>query len=314
MPDPTPASAANVIGKAYHAQESAEAPVTRWQQQQQYQQQVRIVYEALTESCAAGAWETGEALRHTQQRIKAERAVAVAYANGLAGATLPSLAFCGLSGACVAAPHRHLASRLEEEAVAPLVVNLKRTEGMLKSTAELAARLAKDHKLHVAAQARARVELQQRYVDVEGLSAEYQKLVSSSTPAGRGSPHDGDEGLRSSGSARVSGRAGSEKLARLSQRLAVANAKVAEAEAAYRRERASEHLRTWKYFTVELPAVCLTLQAVEACRAEALATATMRSLHALGELSGAHTRAVEENTLRIAQQRNRERAAGEVKL
>ena len=57
---------------------------------------------------------------------------------------------------------------------------------------------------------------------------------------------------------------------------------------------------TWKYAALEIPAVCLALKALDASRADVLATCEWRALSAFGDLPAAHTGSVEERTLRAA--------------
>ena len=129
--------------------------------------------------------------------------------------------------------------------------------------------------------------------------AEYPKLAASAL---RASGADADR-TAAAGGASASGRmamsgsaAAAEKLAKLSQRLALAEARVTQAEAAYQPARASSVLSTWKYTAVELPAVCLTLRALEAGRREVLDTCLCRTLNAIRDLSAANFEMAEERT------------------
>ena len=79
--------------------------------------------------------------------------------------------------------------------------------------------------------------------------------------------------------------AASDRLAKLYQRLAVARGRVAQAEMHYGRERASSVVLTWKYCTLEMPAVVIHLKGVDASRAEVLASCAKRMLEAISEHS-----------------------------
>ena len=94
--------------------------------------------------------------------------------------------------------------------------------------------------------------------------------------------------------------AAAERLAKLCQRLALANARVAQATSVYERERAASAVSTWTYCTLELPALCLHLKAVEANRAQRLAECQWRALDALSELPNAEMALVEERTRQAA--------------
>ena len=97
-----------------------------------------------------------------------------------------------------------------------------------------------------------------------------------------------------------------DRLARLCQRLAVANARVAQAEEVYRRERAKSVVSTWKYVAVEVPALCIQLKGVEAARGEVLATCQWRVLQQMEALPSAHRAAVEERNGRAARRKGTE--------
>ena len=66
-------------------------------------------------------------------------------------------------------------------------------------------------------------------------------------------------------------------------------------------------LETCKYTSVELPAVCLTLKALEAGRVEVLATCLWRALNAFGEMPAAHAESAEERTLAAAAAKGQQR-------
>ena len=104
----------------------------------------------------------------------------------------------------------------------------------------------------------------------------------------------------------MAARVSDEKLARLSQRLAVANAKVAQSEAVYARERAASLVGTWKYCTLELPAILMQLKGIEAGRAELLASCHWKALDAMGALPAAHASALEERTRLAAMVKGRQ--------
>jgi hypothetical protein len=104
---------------------------------------------------------------------------------------------------------------------------------------------------------RARTELHRRHLEAESFTAEYHKVVAAGgervpprISLSRAATSDGDSGKADT---RVS--AAADRLARLCQRLAVANARVAQAEEVYRRERAASFTSTWKYCTLNVPAV-----------------------------------------------------------
>ena len=66
----------------------------------------------------------------------------------------------------------------------------------------------------------------------------------------------------------------------------------------YGRERAASGVLTWKFCTLEMPAVGIHLKGIEARRADVVAAATQRTLESLAELlAGVGTGVVERQGL-----------------
>ena len=76
--------------------------------------------------------------------------------------------------------------------------------------------------------------------------------------------------------------------------------RVAQAEEAYARERAASLVATWRFCTLEVPAVLVHLRSIEASRVEQLSEARRRALGAMSHLPGVVARAIEARTQQAA--------------
>ena len=267
------------------------------------QQQAEAMFTQVAQRCTDGVAESRAALQMAQQRARAERAIAESYANLDEGVVLAANisggggggggggeAMASSSSSDILMPvfsnstrlgklHAKFAEVLREEVEGPLANNLKLTEVTLKGCIDLAHAMGRELKQSHGSLSRARTELHKRHLEAEGLNAEYHKLTRESTDAKKAAAAD--------------------KLAKLCQKLAVAKAKVEQAEEVYRRERATSLISTWKHCTLEIPAVCIQMKGVEASRSELLASTQWRALDQLSELPNASTNDMEER-LRLA--------------
>ena len=263
------------------------------------QQQAEAMFTQVAQRCTDGVAESRAALQMAQQRARAERAIAESYANldegvvlaaNLSGGGGGGEAMASSSSSDILMPvfsnstrlgklHAKFAEVLREEVEGPLANNLKLTEVTLKGCIDLANAMGRELKQSHGSLSRARTELHKRHLEAEGLNAEYHKLTRESTDAKKAAAAD--------------------KLAKLCQKLAVAKAKVEQAEEVYRRERATSLISTWKHCTLEIPAVCIQMKGVEASRSELLASTQWRALDQLSELPNASTNDMEER-LRLA--------------
>ena len=261
------------------------------------------MFTQVAQRCTDGVAESRAALQMAQQRARAERAIAESYANLDEGVVLAANlsggggggggggeAMASSSSSDILMPvfsnstrlgklHAKFAEVLREEVEGPLANNLKLTEVTLKGCIDLANAMGRELKQSHGSLSRARTELHKRHLEAEGLNAEYHKLTRESTDAKKAAAAD--------------------KLAKLCQKLAVAKAKVEQAEEVYRRERATSLISTWKHCTLEIPAVCIQMKGVEASRSELLASTQWRALDQLSELPNASTNDMEER-LRLA--------------
>ena len=87
------------------------------------------------------------------------------------------------------------------------------------------------------------------------------------------------------------------------QRLEVAAARVAQAEAGYAAAREASVVATWKFCTLQVPALCCALKASEHARAEEARALLWLAIDALGQLPAQLSNTVEEMTRHAAEQK-----------
>ena len=104
------------------------------------------------------------------------------------------------------------------------------------------------------------------------------------------------------GGGKDGGKAAAERLSKVCQRLEVAAARTAQAEAAYGVARELSVIQTWKFCTLQVPVLCCALKADEHIRAEEARTLQWAALDALGQLPGQMSNTVEEITRHVAEQ------------
>lgn len=85
------------------------------------------------------------------------------------------------------------------------------------------------------------------------------------------------------------------------QRLEVAVARSAQQEAAYAAARELSVIQTWKFCTLQVPALCCDLKAAEHARAEEARALQWKTIEALGRLPAQLSNTVEEMTRHAAQ-------------
>ena len=277
------------------------------------QQHASRIFEQIAKQAAVGVSETRAALAALQQRIRAERAVAAAYTSIDAGSgdgSGPAHALEAALGAPSAfgTLHALLLETLLREVEAPIAAQLRLAEQTLKASADLAANLTREVRAKHEALSRARTELHRRHLEAEGLTAEYHKSTASggsrrslsqafAESIGRSSSSIGGRGGRTVAPGKLDA---TDRLSKLLQRLAVTNGRVAQAESVYWRERMLSEVSTWKYCTLEIPAICIQLKGVDAQRADVVAAAQWRALNALSELPTGLANVIEERTRQAA--------------
>ena len=185
---------------------------------------------------------------------------------------------------------RATSSHLAPSAQAPLAANLRLTDQTVKMCTELAQRMGRELKAAHSALSRARTELHRKHLEAEGIHAEYQKLASGvamrhglSSTGSRG-VSEGEGGGKADAKKAAAADKGADRLARLCQKLAIANTRVRQAEEGYRRERSKSTVSTWKHCGIEVPAVCIHLKGLEARRAEVLQGCLEQAVEAMGML------------------------------
>ena len=244
--------------------------------------------------CQAGAAESKAALHYVRQRVRAERTAAEAYAaqGGGGGGAWGGWEMALGAPAALAAPHAALAALLTDTVAAPLARRLAQVEASTRRATATAQRMSRETRTTQEALARARAELRKRLRESEAAQAEYHRASSyvSSTSGGRRRPAAEDK----------AGRAAAERLSRVCQRLEVAVARTAQQEAAYSAARELSVIQTWKFCTLQVPALCCALKAEEHARAEEVRSLQWLAIEALGRLPAQLSNTVEEMTRHAA--------------
>jgi hypothetical protein len=244
--------------------------------------------------CQAGAAESKAALHYVRQRVRAERTAAEAYAaqGGGGGGGGRGWEMALGAPAALAAPHAALAALLTDTVAAPLARRLAQVEASTRRATATAQRMSRETRATQEALARARAELRKRLRESEAAQAEYHRASSyvSSASGGRRRPAAEDK----------AGRAAAERLSRVCQRLEVAVARTAQQDAAYSAARELSVIQTWKFCTLQMPALCCALKAEEHARAEEVRSLQWRAIEALGRLPAQLSNTVEEMTRHAA--------------